>query len=45
MKNPQQIHQIIKWLLRLIGIVLQHLKQVGTIMVTPTECPFFLYLL
>ncbi len=37
MKNPQQIHQIIKWLLRLIGIVLQHLKKEGKIKVTPVE--------
>ena len=37
MKNPQQIHQIIKWLLHLIGIVLHHLKKEGKIKVTPTE--------
>ena len=37
MKNPQQIHQIIKWLLHLIGIVLHHLKKESKIKVTPME--------
>ena len=29
MKNSQQIHQLIRWLLQLLIAILQHLKQTG----------------